>query len=164
MFQLSRNENWNPTNRLPSTTTKLWGMFITHFNCQIYLTTSEKKHTETHATHTQLMLSTLHIWALTCVRVCVRVYVYFELVTKTFICIHFRFLFFSLFLRGIVITTENVHMSIGFHLQNTRANRDGIKDVSVTLVPLAYEKTDNNIIDPKKVSALTKLFLWVYWI
>lgn len=30
--------------------------------------------------------------------------------------------------------------------------RDGIKDVSVTLVPLSYEKGDNNINDTKKVS------------
>lgn len=46
-------------------------------------------------------------------------------------------------------------MSSVCYLQYTRAThtyRESIKDVSVTLVPLAYEKTDNIIADTKKVS------------
>lgn len=36
--------------------------------------------------------------------------------------------------------------------KHTCNHREGIKDVSVTLVPLAYDKGDSNISDTKKVS------------
>lgn len=53
-------------------------------------------------------------------------------------------------------TTDTIHAHIcqlvAFAIYTCWTHRDSIKDVSVTLVPLAYEKTDNIIADTKKVS------------
>lgn len=44
-------------------------------------------------------------------------------------------------------------LAVLFAIYTCYIHRDSIKDVSVTLVPLAYEKTDNIIADTKKVSS-----------
>lgn len=62
------------------------------------------------------------------------------------------------FLRSIHVhftnchNNDNAYIVHGLTFLKYTCYRDGIKDVSVTLVPLAYDKTDNNINEIKKVS------------
>lgn len=105
-------------------------------------------------THTQRMREYV------CMRLCT---MYFELIVNTIPYVLFISFFLSLLSRTRLFHSNRIASVATIHTTcvvwlwffiNTRAtsSREGIKDVSVTLVPLSYEKGEISINETKKVS------------